>query len=208
MINKLFGDYATRFRGYFPVIIDVETGGLDSRRNPLLEIAAMTLRWDDQHCLHPHEERMHHVLPFEGSICDEKALAFTGIKPDHPFRFAISEKEALQDLFQWIRQAKNAAGCKKAVLVGHNAWFDLSFLNAAVERTQLKRNPFHPFTCFDTATLAALSHGETVLATACKAAQIEFDSKEAHSALYDVQKTGALFCSIVNQWQNFARQTI
>ena len=34
-----------RFRGYFPVIIDVETAGFDAKKDALLELAAITLKW-------------------------------------------------------------------------------------------------------------------------------------------------------------------
>ena len=90
--------------------------------------------------------------------------------------------------------------CTRAVLVGHNAWFDLGFLNAAITRAGIKRNPFHPFSCFDTATLAGLAYGQTVLARAVKASGASWDGREAHSAIYDAEKTAELFCNIVNRW--------
>jgi len=129
------------------------------------------------------------------------ALEFTGIDPFAPERMAVSEREALDKVFKPIRRAVKASGCKRAILVGHNAAFDISFVNAAVHRTQHKRNPFHPFSTFDTATLAGLAFGQTVLAKACQAAAIAFDNREAHSALYDAEKTAELFCYIVNRWR-------
>lgn len=190
-----------RFRGFFPVIIDVETGGFESATDALLEIAAITLKFDQQQMLVPDQETHFHVHPFEGANIEQSALDFTGIQPSNPFRMAVSENEALLQIFKMIRNSQKAAGCTRAVLVGHNPWFDLSFVKAAAKRSNIKRNPFHLFTTFDTATLAGLTFGQTVLAKACKAAKIEFDTEEAHSALYDTRKTAELFCLIVNRFK-------
>ena len=143
-----------------------------------------------------------HVQPFAGARLDPAALEFTGIDPDHPFRkeIAVGEKEALLDIFRMVRVAMKRAGCKRAILVGHNPSFDLGFVNAAAERCAIKRNPFHPFSTFDTATLGGLAYGQTVLSRAVVAAGLEWDSKEAHSARYDAERTAELFCNIVNRW--------
>ena len=178
----------------------METGGFDARKDALLEIAAVTLSMDEAGLLHPCETHAAHVEPFPGSNIDPKALAFTGIRPDHPFRLALSEKDALEKIFKPVRHAVKESGCTRAILVGHNAFFDLGFLNAAVERTGIKRNPFHPFSTFDTVTLAGLAFGQTVLARAAQAAGIEWDSDEAHSARYDTERTAELFCAVVNRW--------
>ncbi|MEW8353314.1 MAG: ribonuclease T [Candidatus Thiodiazotropha sp.] len=190
-----------RFRGYLPVVVDVETGGFDAAKDALLEIAATTIAIDQAGMLHPAETHAYHLIPFEGANIDPKALEFNGIDPQHPFRDALPEKEALRQLFAPIRKAVKASGCKRAILVGHNAFFDLGFLNAAVERTGIKRNPFHPFSTFDTVTLAGVAYGQTVLAKAAKAAGLDWDSSEAHSAIYDTQQTARLFCGIINRWQ-------
>jgi ribonuclease T len=190
-----------RFRGYLPVVVDVETGGFDARIHALLEVAAVTLRMDSRGMIHPDECLACHLEPFPGALLDKKALEFNGIDPDHPFRDALPEGDGLRQLFAPIRQAVKENGCKRAILVGHNAFFDLGFINAAVERCKIKRNPFHPFSTFDTVSLAGLAYGQTVLAKAALAAGIEWNSKSAHSAIYDAQRTAELFCLIHNQWQ-------
>lgn len=190
-----------RFRGYLPVVVDVETGGFDAQRDALLEVAATIVRMDESGRIEPAETHACHIQPFEGSHIDPKALAFNGIDPSHPFRMALPEGEALRTLFTPIRRAVKASGCKRAILVGHNAFFDLGFLNAAVERCGIKRNPFHPFSTFDTVSLAGLAYGETVLAKAAQSAGLGWDSNEAHSAIYDTEQTARLFCTIVNLWQ-------
>lgn len=192
---------ASRFRGFLPVVVDVETAGFNPQKDALLEIAAVTLQIDDKGFMAPHEVHACHVEPFAGANLEASALAFTGIDPYHPFRFAKPESEALQLVFHAVRKAVKEHGCTRAILVGHNPFFDLGFLNAAVERTRIKRNPFHPFSTFDTATLGGLAYGQTVLARAAQAAGIEWDAREAHSAVYDAQKTAELFCSVVNRWE-------
>jgi ribonuclease T len=190
-----------RFRGYLPVVVDVETGGFDAARHALLEIAATIIRMDESGRLEPAETHAFHIQPFEGSQLDPKALEFNGIDPSHPFRMAQPEGEALRALFTPIRHAVKASACKRAILVGHNAFFDLGFLNAAVERCEIKRNPFHPFSTFDTVSLAGLAYGETVLAKAAQSAGLDWDSNQAHSAIYDTEQTARLFCTIVNLWR-------
>jgi len=191
-----------RFRGFLPVVVDVETGGFNSDTDALLEIAAVTLAMDDDGILMPDETLCHSIIPFEGANIEQAALDITGINPDDPYRMALDEEEALKTLFQPIRTAIKESHCSRAVMVAHNAHFDLGFVNTAVTRNNIKRNPFHPFSCFDTATLGGLAYGQTVLAKACEAADIEFNNGKAHSAAYDAEKTADLFCSIVNRWKD------
>lgn len=189
-----------RFRGFLPVAVDVETGGFNPQTDALLEIAAVTLRMDEAGRLHRHQTFACHVAPFPGARLEPAALAFTGIDPYHPFREALNEHDALQRVFQPIRKAIRDNLCTRAILLGHNPSFDLAFVNAAAARSGIKRNPFHPFSTFDTATLGGLAFGQTVLARAAQAAGIDWDHREAHSAIYDAERTADLFCQIVNLW--------
>ncbi len=199
--NSLARQMSQRFRGFLPVVVDVETGGFDAERDALLEIAAIPLSMDADGFLQPQPAIHAHVHPFPGAHIDPRSLEITGIDPDHPLRGALDERLALDHIFQPVRQAIQDSGCQRAILVGHNAAFDLGFINAAVRRCGHKRNPFHPFSCFDTATLSGLAYGQTVLSKAMQAAGHEFDSREAHSAVYDTERTAVLFCGIVNRWR-------
>jgi ribonuclease T len=191
---------ANRFRSFLPVVVDVETAGFNPKRDALLEIAAVILEFGADGHLQPSETHACHVEPFPGANLDEKSLEFTGIDPYHPFRFAKPEHEALREIFQPIRRAVKDSACTRAILVGHNPSFDLSFVNAAANRCKIKRNPFHQFSSFDTVTLSALAFGQTVLARAAIAAGMEWDQEQAHSAKYDAERTAELFCAIVNRW--------
>lgn len=195
--NKL----CERFRGYYPVVIDVETAGFNAKTDALLEVAAMTLKMDEDGWLQPDESLFFNVKPFEGANLEKSALEFTGIDPYNPLRDDVDEGDALKEIFKLIRAGMKKAECKRAILVGHNATFDHGFVMAAAERANIKRNPFHPFSTFDTSALAALAFGQTVLKKACEAAGMEFSDQEAHNAEYDTAQTAELFCKIVNQWK-------
>ncbi len=192
---------ADRFRGFLPVVVDVETGGFNAKTDALLEIAVVLIGFDGNGKLTRNETIRYHVKPFEGANMDPASLAVNGIDPDHPLRPAIDERDALQRVFREVRKAVRDSRCQRAILVGHNAAFDLGFLNEAVERSAIKRNPFHPFSCFDTATLCGVAFGQTVLARAVTAAGFEWDEESAHSAAYDAEITADLFCEIVNRFQ-------
>ncbi len=198
--NKL--PIAHRFRGYLPVVVDVETGGFNSRTDALLELAAVIITMNDDGMLVPGERFFHNIEPFEGANIEQSSLDFTGIDPYNPFRMPVSEKKALSSVFKAIRQEVKRTGCNRAIMVAHNSSFDHGFVNAASERCDIKRNPFHPFSSFDTVTLCGLAFGQTVLARACEAACIDFDPEEAHSARYDCDKTAEIFCHVVNQWRH------
>jgi ribonuclease T len=157
--------------------------------------------------LRPGATHRYHVQPFHGSRMDPASLAVIGIDPHHPLRPAIPEREALTLLFREIRRAVRDADCTRAVLVGHNASFDLAFMNAAVARTDMKRNPFHPFSSFDTATLGGVAFGQTVLSRAVIAAGFDWDPAGAHSAIYDAQRTAELFCAVCNRFRGIYEET-
>ena len=191
-----------RFRGYYPVIIDVETAGFNAKTDALLELAAITLKMNEDGLLEPDQKCHFHIQPFAGANINPESLKFNGIDVDNPLRGAVSELEAMTGLFQMVRRGQKAADCQRSVIVAHNAAFDQSFVMAAAERTGIKRNPFHPFGMFDTATLSGFMFGQTVLVKACQAANIAFDNKQAHSALYDTERTAELFCYMVNHLKN------
>ena len=199
---------ADRFRGFLPVVIDVETGGFNVKTDALLEVAAVLVDYGDGGILTRGETFRYHVKPFEGANMDPASLAVNGIDPDHPLRPAIDERDALQRVFRDVRKSVRASGCNRAILVGHNASFDLGFVNEAIARTSIKRSPFHPFSCFDTATLCGVAFGQTVLARAAIAAGLGWDESQAHSASYDAEMTADLFCEVVNRYRGIFEKAL
>ncbi|MEM9173123.1 MAG: ribonuclease T [Pseudomonadota bacterium] len=190
-----------RFRGFLPIIVDVETGGFNANTDALLELAAVSIEANDAGFLSRGETWRYHIKPFPGANLEPASLAVNGIDPDHPLRPAIDERDALQRLFREVRALVKEHDCTRAVLVGHNAFFDLNFVNAAIARTGIKRTPFHPFSCFDTATLGGVALGQTVLSRAVRCAGLSWDESQAHSAAYDAERTAELFCDIVNRFE-------
>ena len=199
---------ADRFRGFLPVVMDVETGGFNAQTDALLEIAAVLLEINADGNMVRSETIRYHVKPFAGANLEAASLAVNGIDPHHPLRPAIDERDALQRTFREVRRSVRENRCSRAVLVGQNAHFDLGFLNAAIERSAIKRNPFHPFSCFDTATLAGVAFGQTVLARASIAAGIGWDETQAHSASYDAEMTADLFCEVVNRYRDIFERSL
>lgn len=196
-----YKDLKSRFRGFLPVVVDLETSGVDPFKNAILEISIVLLTMDNAGRFILSNQYFEHIIPFAGAELDPKSLEFLGVDPYHPLRFAIEENIALHNLFILIQNALKKHNCQRSVLVGHNAWFDLLFLKEASKRNGLQL-PFHSFTCFDTATLAGFMYGQTVLSKALQAAGIEFNPREAHSALYDARKTAELFCAMLNAWNH------
>ena len=197
---------AQRFRGFLPVVVDVETGGFNPRTDALLEIAAVLIELQPDGNFAPGETFRYHVKPFEGANLEPASLEVNGIDPFHPLRPALPEHDALQRIFREVRTAVRQHDCTRAILVGHNAFFDLHFLNAAIERSGIKRNPFHPFSSFDTATLGGIAYGQTVLSRIVEAAGLRWDKSSAHSAAYDARITAEVFCAIVNQFRGIYEQ--
>ena len=190
-----------RFRKYLPVVVDLETGGFNSKENAILEIA-ITLIEEIDELLVVGDTHRYHIEPYEDLIVEDESLEFTKIKLNHPLRNAVSEKDALKELFTIINKEKTKYECSRAILVGHNAHFDLSFLNEAISRNNIKRSPFHPFSVLDTVSLGALATQQTVLARICDSLSINYDSNEAHSAAYDSKVTAKVFCRVINDLSN------
>lgn len=201
--NSALSPISERFRHYLPVVVDVETAGFNPKTDALLEIACIPILMDEQGKFYAGEAVNAHLEPFEGANLEQRALEFTGIRLDSPLRKAIAEDEktAMKRIFKHLKTVRQQTQCTKCILVGHNAHFDLGFLNAIIERTHTKnQSQFHQFSVLDTVTLSALAFGQTVLAKSCQTAGIEFNNSEAHSALYDTQKTAELFCYILNNY--------
>ena len=190
-----------RFRKYLPVVVDIETGGFDPELNAILEIAITLIEEQDNKFV-VGETYRHHINPFQNSIIEKESLDFTKIKLDHPLRNSIDEKDAIKDIFKIINKIKNKYECSRAILVGHNAHFDMSFLDAAMKRNNIKKTPFHKFSVIDTVSLGVLATGQTVLARICDQLGIDYDNDQAHSAAYDTLVTAKVFCAIFNSYDN------
>jgi len=193
-----------RFRKFLPVIVDLETGGFDSKKNAILEIAIQLIDEEDSKLILGDSYR-YHINPFEGLKVDKESLEFLRLDLNHPLRSAVEEEYALKESFKIINKHKSKYECSRAILVGHNAFFDHSFLKEACNRNNIKKSPFHPFSLIDTVSLGVLATQQTVLARVCKELDISYINEEAHSAAYDAEVTAQVFCKIINDYDSFIK---
>ena len=194
-----------RFRKFLPVIVDLETGGFDSKKNAILEIAIQLIDEENSRLVLGDSYR-YHIKPFDGLKVDKEALEFLRLDLNHPLRSAVEEEYALKESFKIINKHKSKYECSRAILVGHNAFFDHSFLSEACNRNNIKKSPFHPFSLIDTVSLGVLATEQTVLARVCKVLDIPYINEEAHSAAYDAEVTAQVFCKIINDYDSFKRR--
>ena len=187
-----------------PVVVDVETGGFNSVDGRATRNRGRILVYvDDRRQSLRRGETIaattscHSKMPTWIRLRSRLTASTRIIRCDPP----IPERDALQRVFRDVRAELREWECNRAILVGHNAHFDLGFVNAAIERTGIKRNPFHTFSVLDTASLCGVAFGQTVLARAARAAGLAFDPDAAHSAAYDAEITADLFCEIVNRFR-------
>ena len=190
-----------RFRKFLPVVVDLETGGFDAKKNAILEIAIQLIDEDNSRLILGDAHR-YHINPFTGLIVDKDALEFLKLDLNHPLRIAVEEDYALKEAFKLIDKQRSKYECSRAILVGHNAFFDHSFILEACLRNKIKKSPFHPFSLIDTVSLGVLATKQTVLARICKELDIVYENKEAHSAAYDAMITAQVFCKIINNYDN------
>ena len=88
--GKAKSPLAYRFRGFLPVVVDVETGGFDPIRDALLEVAFVFIDYDELQGWQRVATENYHIEPFKNSNIDPGALSFNKIDPNHPFRFIRS----------------------------------------------------------------------------------------------------------------------
>lgn len=99
-----------RFRGFYPVVIDVETAGFNAKTDALLEIAAITLKMDEQGWLMPDTTLHFHVEPFVGANLQPEALAFNGIDLNDPLAArSANTRRCTKFLKLYVKALKRAA---------------------------------------------------------------------------------------------------
>ncbi|SVB78166.1 uncharacterized protein METZ01_LOCUS231020 [marine metagenome] len=190
-----------RFRKFLPVVVDLETGGFNSKKNAILEIAIQLIDFKNDKLILGDSLR-YHIQPSSDLLVEQESLDFLKLDLNNPLRMPVNEGFALKELFKFINKQKKKYECTRAILVGHNAFFDHRFLFEACKRNNIKKSPFHPFSLIDTVSLGVLATRQTVLARICKELNIPYDDNEAHSATYDANVTAQVFCKIFNQYDS------
>ena len=91
-------ELSERFRGYLPVVLDLETGGFDHQVNPILELACCFVQMQDDRLSIKGQESWN-VQPVDGMVVEPASLKVTGIDLDDPHRDAMDEASVLKDFF-------------------------------------------------------------------------------------------------------------
>ncbi|MCL2579170.1 MAG: PolC-type DNA polymerase III [Oscillospiraceae bacterium] len=117
------------------IVFDLETTGLSGSSDRIIEIGAVRLRGGEI------VERFRSFVDPERTLSAE-IIKITGIT-DQMLEGAPGEKAAVAAFFDFI-------GSADAVMVAHNAGFDMSFLRAAARRSDIK----HTLTAIDTVPIA------------------------------------------------------
>ncbi|STP19815.1 ribonuclease T [Escherichia coli] len=98
-----------RFRGFYPVVIDVETAGFNAKTDALLEIAAITLKMDEQGWLMPDTTLHFHVEPFVGANLQPEALPSTALTQTIPIAArSASTRRCTKFLKLYVKVLKRA----------------------------------------------------------------------------------------------------
>ncbi|HLR72170.1 MAG TPA: PolC-type DNA polymerase III, partial [Pseudogracilibacillus sp.] len=162
------------------VVFDVETTGLSSAFDVIIEIAGVKLKNGEvidqfESFANPHQK------------LSDKITSITGITDDMLVG-APDVDDVLQQFHDWVGDS---------ILVAHNATFDIGFLNQGYAKINVPKiiNPI-----IDTLELARFllpNLGNHRLNTLCKYFDVELT--QHHRAIYDAEATGYLFWKLVER---------
>jgi len=159
------------------VVFDIETTGFSPVNNRIIEIGAVKVKG--------------------GEIAD-KFSAF--VNPDVPIPFEIEKLTGINDSMvkdaPYIEQVlpEFLSFCEGAVLVAHNAGFDMSF----IKENALRQGIFRKFTCVDTLGIARIllpHQGKHTLDAVAKAMGVSLENH--HRAVDDAQATAEIFVKFI-----------
>jgi len=139
------------------VALDLETGGLDPGKHPIIQIGALAV--EDFEVIDTFERK----LSFDLETADAEALRHNHFDLEVWERDAIDPREAAFQLAAFLRKHRSVEMVSKrtglpylvAQIIGHNVPFDLGFLSALFTRYEMFR-PWSPV-ALDTLQLAAWS---------------------------------------------------
>lgn len=164
------------------VVFDVETTGLSAAYDTIIELAAVKIRQGEIIDRFEAFANPHHPL-------SATTIDLTGITDDMVMN-APDVGEVLKDFYEWAEDA---------ILVAHNASFDMGFLNVGYKKIGLQKavNPV-----VDTLELARFLHPEMKnhrLNTLTKKFNVELT--QHHRAIYDAEATGYLLMIMLKEIQ-------
>lgn len=164
------------------IIFDTETTGLDAREDRVIEFGGIELVNK-----FPTGRTFHHYINPQGRAVHPEALAVHGISDDQ-----LVGKPTFREL-----AGELAAFLDGAMLVAHNANFDIGFLNA--EFARLGMPAVDPGVVIDTLALARRKHpmGPNSLDALCRRYGIDNSHREKHGALLDSELLAEVYVELM-----------
>jgi DNA polymerase III epsilon subunit-like protein len=189
------------------VFFDLETGGLNPQRHPIIQLAALAVRQD----LEP-LEAIELKIRFDESKANKSSLRKNNYQRGLWAREALEPREAARLLAAFLKtHAQTAALTQRgkelslAQLAAHNAAFDGPFLKAWYERLGVFLPARYQVLCtlqrakWHFAERPYLRAPENFkLATLCDYYRVPFHAADAHDALGDVTATFLLYRALAN----------
>lgn len=191
------------------VFFDLETGGPDPKRHPIIQIAAIAVDQDLEVI-----EAFEAKIRFDQQRANAHSLRKNHYHPGLWAREAKDGKTVAQDFSAFLRRHASAdllsaqgKSYRVAQLVAHNAAFDGPFLAAWFEKLDVYLPARRLVLCtmqlamWQFATHQLTPPANYQLATLCDHFGVSFHAATAHEALGDVTATVRLFRAIVRSSQ-------
>jgi DNA polymerase III subunit epsilon len=164
------------------IIFDTETTGLDNRLDRIIEIGCIELMD------HFPTGRTYHVyINADGKTVHPDALAVHGITDEF-----LADKPLFRDICEDLN-----AFFEGAVLIAHNATFDIGFINSEFER--LGMAPIERDRVLDTLVMARRRHpmGPNSLDALCRRYGIDNSHRTKHGALLDAELLAEVYIEMI-----------
>lgn len=180
--------------------IDVETIGLDSDKNGIIQIGGI-IEIDGKE-----KERINlSICPFPNDIIDDRALEVNRMTKDEILAFpppADAYRALTRTMLKYISKFDRS---DKFHFVGYNSRFDDDFLRSWFKKCDDDYyGSYFYWPAIDVANVAAIKFMDTrgvfanfKLMTVARAAGIEIDNNKAHDAMYDIEITKKLFYKLI-----------
>lgn len=164
------------------IVFDTETTGLDSRLDRVIELGGIELvnRF-------PTGRNFHEYINPEGREVHPEALAVHGISNSD-----LTGKPVFSEIAERFLEFIDGA-----ILVAHNANFDMGFINAELAR--LGRDFIGPDRVVDTLMLARRKHpmGPNSLDALCRRYGIDNSRRDKHGALLDSELLAEVYIELI-----------
>jgi DNA polymerase III epsilon subunit-like protein len=188
------------------IIFDLETGGLDPKRHPIIQLAAVAVDAD----LQPHEA-FEVKIQFEARQANRNSLRKNHYAPGVWSKLAVPAKDAAYSFANFLRRhatiptvAADGTVYRVAQLIAHNAAFDGPFLQAWFEKLGVFLPARRQVLCTLQRAMWLVTEDlcgsvppkDFKLATLCQYFGVPFHAAAAHEALSDVTATLGLYRAI------------